>query len=71
MSFDTCQIELTQIVRDTGDVTGYLGGFEIVILKEDEFPYTLVLDYLLSMPHDIWIVKREEKIVIKTKPVSI
>jgi len=70
MSFDTCQLELTQIVRDTGDVSGYLGGFEIIVLKENEFPYPIVFDYLSSISHDIWVVKREERIVIKTKPAS-
>ncbi len=70
MSMDSCQIELSKLVADTGEVLGYLGGFEIIVLKE-EFPYRLVFDFLLSLPHDIWLSKRDSKIVIKTKPANI
>jgi hypothetical protein len=63
-------MELTHIVMDTGEVRGYLAGFEIVVLKEKEFPYAVIFDYLLMLPHSIWVIKSEEKLVIKTKPVT-
>lgn len=71
MSLDSCQLELSSMVGSTGDVKGFLGGFEIDVIDEGEFPWGPVFEYLMELAHSIWITKREGVLVIKTKPPSV
>ncbi len=59
--------ELVKIVGSSGEVLDVGGGYGITILETVEFPWGTVLDRLLKSL-DVWIERREGKIVILSKP---
>jgi hypothetical protein len=49
-------------------VNSFVGGFEIKVLDGELFPWENVLEFILSLPHQVWITRFEGSLVIKTKP---
>ena len=60
--------ELKRLIGDTGQVNSFVGGFEIKVLDGELFPWENVLEFILSLPHQVWITRFEGSLVIKTKP---
>ena len=61
---------LSEIVAESGEVESVYGGFKIKVRDSLNFPWSKVFDILTELDHEIWIVKRESFIIIKTKPPS-
>ena len=64
----SCEIELKRLIGDTGQVSSFVGGFEIKVLDGELFPWELVLETLLSLPHNVWITRFEGSLMVKSKP---
>ena len=62
------QVEVIKIVGDAGVVTPEYGGYEIMVVKPDLFPWHAVLDLLIETGQEIWITKKDAKIRINTEP---
>jgi hypothetical protein len=62
------QEQLTDIVKDTGEVRSVYGGYEITILKPNVFPWHKVIKLLIETGQEIWVNKKEDKICICTEP---
>ena len=62
------QDEVIKIVGDTGEVAPEYGGYEIIVVKPDLFPWRAVLDLLIETGQEIWITKNDGKIRINTEP---
>jgi len=59
---------LKRLIGDTGTVSSFVGGFEINVLDGELFPWEIVLEVLLALPHEVWVKRFEGGLVIKTKP---
>lgn len=64
----SCENELKRLIGETGTVNSYVRGFEIKVLDGELFPWELVLEVLLALPHGVWVTRFEGSLVIKTKP---
>ena len=64
----SCEIELKRLIGDTGKLSSFVGGFEISVLDGELFPWEIVLEVLLALPHSVWVTRSDGSLVIKTKP---
>jgi hypothetical protein len=62
------QEEVIKIVGVTGEVAPEYGGYEIMVVKPDLFPWHAVLDLLIETGQGIWITKKDGKIRVNTQP---
>ena len=60
--------QLRKIVEDSGEVNLVLGGFEIRVIDPFLFPWYQVFEQLIEIGQEVWIYKREDKILIGSKP---
>jgi hypothetical protein len=65
------EARLKLMAGETGEVHSHVGGVEIIVKDASNFPWDKILSFLLNTPQDVWIVKANDTLVIKTKPVSI
>jgi hypothetical protein len=59
---------LCKQVAPAGTVEGVYGGFEIVVIDENAFPWANVLRRLVQSGHQVWLEERKGKLVIMTQP---
>ncbi len=62
------QDKVIKIVGDTGEIIPEYGGYEIMIVKPDLFPWHAALGLLIETGQEIWITKKDGEIIIKTAP---
>jgi hypothetical protein len=65
---NSCEMEIKALVADTGTVNSFGGGFEVKVLDGKRFPWGVVLNYLTSLSHEVWVTK-DDALVIKSKPL--
>jgi len=65
------EARLKLMAGETGEVHSHVGGVEIIVKDASNFPWDKILSFLLNTPQDVWIIKANDTLVIKTKPVSI
>ncbi len=58
---------LTEIVGDRGHMVAAYGGYTIEVVDEIRFPWYEVLITLIANGQEVWLSKRGDKLVIKTK----
>jgi len=70
VELNSCEVELKALVADTGTVNSIVGGYEVRVLNGKQFPWAVVLDYLVGQGLEVWVTK-EDVLVIKSKPSSM
>lgn len=63
--------KLKDIIGETGKVTPEYGGYEITVLNPTDFPWHNVLSLLLDCSLEVWVARKEERITIFCKPLSV
>lgn len=69
--FGDIESRIRQVVGETGIVNPKYGGYEIQVINETMFPWLATFKTLLEYPHEIWISRKDNRIVITTKPPPI
>jgi len=64
------EARLKLMAGETGEVHSHVGGVEIIVKDASNFPWDKILSFLLNT-QDVWIIKANDTLVIKTKPVSV
>jgi hypothetical protein len=60
--------KLQKIVKDAGAVQAMYGGFRLRVDNPVLFPWYELLNELVETGQEIWIVKKEGRIYITSKP---
>ncbi len=55
----------------TADVKGSYGGLEITVLDPEAFPWPSVMDALTDVGQDVWVVRRDGVLMVRSKPPAI
>ncbi len=63
--------ELREIVGRFGRVAERYGGYEIVVVDDRRFPWREVFDTLLRYSFDIWIERKDEKMMVLSKSKEV
>ena len=63
--------KLKEIIGETGSIEPKYGGYEITILNELKFPWSIVFKLLLEHQFEILVDERKGKIIISCKSPSI
>ena len=61
-------IKLKEAIKDTGKIYEQYGGFDILVLDNEKFPWTTVFELLIDSGFQIWINKKNSHIEINSKP---
>ena len=61
-------IIVKDIVKASGEVSEELGGFLIEVKDPNNFPWSDLFRYLLSLNHAVWIELRDDNLFIITCP---
>lgn len=62
---------LKGFVDDNATVSSLYGGFEIMVNKPSRHKWHNIFLLLLEMNHDVWVERKNEKLVIVSKPPSV
>jgi len=62
---------LKELVEDNATVTSLYGGFEIVVNNPSKLKWHKIFSLLLELPHEAWVTRKDEKLVIVSKPPSV
>ena len=60
--------KLIEAIRETGKITEHYGGFDIIVLDNEKFPWTSVFEMLIDSGFQIWINKKNSHLEIISKP---
>lgn len=60
--------KLKTVISSTAKVYENYGGYEIVVLDYQKFPWQVVFEMLIDSGFQIWIDKKNSHIVIESKP---
>ena len=55
-------------IQNTGKVLEDYGGYEIIVLDSEKFPWNDVFEMLIDSGFQIWINKKNSRIQIESKP---
>jgi hypothetical protein len=55
VELSSTEMELKALVADTGAVHSVVAGFEIKVLDGELFPWENVLEFILFLPHQVWV----------------
>jgi len=58
---------LEEMVGSAGFVSSEYGGYEITVVDPPTFPWYDVFIFLLNLSFDIWIVRKDESVIILSK----
>ena len=61
-------IKLREAIKDTGKLEEQYGGFDILVLDKEKFPWAAVFELLIDSGFQIWIDKKNSHIEINSKP---
>ena len=61
-------IKLKEVIKDTGKIDEQYGGFEILVLDKEKFPWTAVFQLLIESGFQIWVKKKNSYLEINSKP---
>jgi len=62
---------LKGLVEDNATVSPLYGGFEIVVNNPSKLKWHKIFSLLLELPHEVWVRRKNEKLVIVSKPPSV
>ncbi|MEM3491829.1 MAG: hypothetical protein QXV24_01640 [Nitrososphaerota archaeon] len=57
-----------EMIKTAGEVSEELGGFIIQVKDPNNFPWSELFRYLLSLNHTVWIELRDDSLFIITCP---
>lgn len=61
-------LKLHEVIKETGKIDEQYGGFDILVLDNDQFPWTAVFEMLIDSGFQIWINKKDSHLEINAKP---
>ena len=61
-------MKLKDEIKDTGKIDEQYGGFDILVLDNERFPWPSVFEMLIDSGFQIWINKKDSHIEIISKP---
>jgi len=64
------ETRIEELVKDRGKVALSCGGFEITIKEPQKFPWHEVFETLLNASFDVWVIGKEGKTTICSKPIT-
>jgi septal ring factor EnvC (AmiA/AmiB activator) len=64
------ETKLKEIIGDSGEVTLQYGGYRIIILDKQRFPWSQVVELVLDNNYEMWLGKDDKQLFICCKPVS-
>ena len=61
-------IKLKEAIKDSGKIEEQYGGFDILVLDKEQFPWATVFELLIDSGFQIWKNKKNSHIEINSKP---
>jgi len=62
---------LKALVEDSATVSLSYGGFEIVANKPSKLKWHKIFSLILEMGHEVWVERKNDKLVVVLKPPSV